>query len=794
MQQNNVQGPQYQLFDKPLESTDMMPFLYRIISNWHWILFSVLLFTTLSWLYIRYTEPVYTAKASVMIRDEKKGASGVGVPILEEIIASKSSKNIDDEIVILGSYDLIENVVRKQKLYLTVKTKGTILNRTIFGTSIPIIFEVSNIDLLEKPIEWGFQYRGNNWQINYSETAAPLNITLGKWYIINGITIRAVANPEYSLLENPDLEKGEYLLEITPIKKAVTTYRKALSVSPTGKTGSIIVLELEDHNIDKAQATLAAIINTYNQQGLDDKNIVTSNTLDFLNERLALVERELRDVESKVQSFKSSNKVTNTSAEAIQYLEQVKDIDKQKAQQQTQLNILESLEKKLLENKNDPNLIPSGAGITDASLSELLAKHNQLVLDRERQLERLGPKNPISVDLGNQIASLRESLLNNISNVKQSYNIALRDIRSKDAQLAVQIRNIPQIEKNLVEIQRDQSVKEQLYFFLLQKREEAAITLASATIDSRTIERSRQDTIVSPKKTLVYALAVLLGLLLPIGIIYASSLLDNKIDGREEVERKCAAPLLGEISYVKKGSSGLVIEKNSRSIIAEQFRTLRTNIGLTAKGKSIRIISVTSHRPSEGKSFVTLNLAASFALLNKRIVVLEFDLRKPRLSQNLKIKSNAGISNYLSGNEKSVDNLLEEVTGYSGNFWLLPAGPIPPNPAELILSPLMTALLKDLQERFDYIVLDTPPFGPVTDSTLLAKHADMEIVILRDRYTFKNVLTELNRKVASGKPLYAILNRVGEKKAYGNYRQYGYTEYFDTPVKISRWKKLFRKG
>lgn len=795
MSNNKKQESAYQSFGSQTEAIDFMPLLYRIISNWYWILFSLLFFFLLSWLYLRYTDVTYNAKASVMIRDEKKGASGVGNPILSDLITNNTSKNIDDEIVVLKSYDLIETVVRDQKLYLNIKTKGTITNRASFGKSIPLIFDVSNIDLLQKKLEWEFRYQNGTWQILFSETAKPLNITLAKWYIVNGVTFRAISNPEFSLLENPDLEKSDYLLSISPVKNAVNTYRKALSVTPTGKTGSIVMLELEDDNIERAQATLNAVIRTYNYQGLADKNMVTSNTLDFLNERLAIVERELQDVERRVQNFKSTNRITDPSAEAMQYLDQVKQVDIQKAQQQTQLNILESLEKKLVENRNVPNLVPSGAGIADLSLAEMLTRHNQLVLDRERQIERLGPKNPISVDLGNQISNLRESLLGNISNIKQSYNISLSDIKTKDAQLAIQIRNIPQIEKNLVQIQRDRSVKEQLYFFLLQKREDAAITLASATIDSRTIERARGEGAVSPKRILIYATSILLGLLLPIVVIYASTLFDNKINGREEVERKSAVPLLGEISYAKKGNSALVVEKNSRSIIAEQFRTIRTNIGLTSKGKDVKVVSITSHRPSEGKSFVTLNLAASFALLDKKVVVLEFDLRKPRLSQNLKVKTDRGISNFLSSSEKDITNMLEEVQGYGGNFWLLPAGPIPPNPAELILSPQMPILLSELQKRFDYIILDTPPFSLVTDSALLAKYSDMEIIILRDRFTFKNVLNELNRKTNSGKNFYTILNRVGEKKGYGNYRQYGYgyAEYFDTPTKISKWKRLFKR-
>ena len=496
-------------------------------------------------------------------------------------------------------------------------------------------------------------------------------------------------------------------------------------------------------------------------------------------------------MEGQVQQFKSSNRITDVSVEAQQYMAQAKEVDQKKAEQQTQLNILESLEANLKANQDDPKLVPSGSGITEPSLAEMIQTHNRLVNDRERQAERLGPKNPIPVDLANQIANLRVSLIANIGNLKQAYRIALNDITRKDAELNARIRNIPQIQKNLVQIQRDQSVKEQLYFLLLQKREESAITLASTIPDSRSIEKPRSTGIVSPKKPFIIVIAFLLGLIIPIGIIYLINFFNNKIEDRDEVEQKCKAPVLGEISYVKKDTSPIVVQKGSRSIVAEQFRGIRTNISFTKPGHSPKIVLVTSHRPEEGKSFTSLNLAASYALLDKKVVVLEFDLRKPRLSAALNIHSDTGISNYLATGATAIDSILHEVPGFEQHFWLLPAGPIPPNPAELILGERMKKLMEELNKRFDFIIFDTPPYGLVTDSSLLAAHADISVVVLRQGFTFKWVLPELNKKIADNpaQPLYTVINRVGEKNKYGSYKHYGYgyTEYFDTPKKIKKW-------
>ena len=791
--QNNTHLPPVLQSNLPEESADIRQLLFKILRNWPWIILSLITTITAAWLYNRYAEPVYKATASIMIKDEKKGGAGLlDNPLLKELDMAGGGKLVDNEIEILKSYDLMEDVVRKQQLFLDIKSRGNLTNRSVFGKEVPLIIRVANPDTITLPLQWSIARQPNGkWNLNYGGHNQGLSLTRGRWYSINGLLFQAVDNPAFMMNADSANYISEYALYLNPIKVAVNNYSTALSIQPASKTASIISMELTDYNNTRAQATLSALIDIYNRQALEDKNKVTTNTLEFLNDRLAIIEKELRTVEGQVERFKSSNRITDVSAEAQQYLDQAKQVDLQKAEQQTQLSILESLESNLKANQDNPKLVPSGSGIAEPSLAEMIQAHNRLVLEKERQAERLGPKNPIPVDLGNQIVNLRASLLANIGNLKQAYRIALNDITSKDAELNARIRNIPQIQKNLVQIQRDQSVKEQLYFLLLQKREESAITLASTTPDSRSIEKPRGTGIVSPKKALILAIAFLLGLLIPVAIIYLINYFNNKIESKDEVEQKCKAPVLGEISYVKKDASPIVVQKGSRSIVAEQFRVIRTNISFARPGHSPRIILVTSHRPEEGKSFTSLNLAASYALLNKKVVVLEFDLRKPRLSAALNIHSEAGISNYLAGSTSAIDDILHEVPGFEQRFWLLPTGPIPPNPAELILGDNMKQLMEQLNKKFDDIIFDTPPYGLVTDSSLLGAHADISIVVLRQGFTFNWVLQELNKKLTDNpaQPLYTVINRVGEKKQYGSYKRYGYgySEYFDTPVKKKNW-------
>ena len=790
---------------KDESSVDLKQVSINILNNWPWVLLSTIIMVALGLTYNRYAEPVFKAKSAILIKDEKKGGAGLlDNPLLKDLQLGEGGKLVDNEVEVLHSYDLMDATVRKEQLFLDIKKEGKLTNRSVFGNEFPLNVRIANPDTIAGSLTWEVIQRksDNKWWVKYKENLMPL--TMGKWYSINGVIFQVDNSPligKDSIIVNDDTTalENKYFFKFSSVSSAVNAYLAALNVQPVSKTASIISLELTDNNAKRAQKALSSLINIYKSQGLEDQKQVSTNTLDFLNGRLAIIERELQSVEGQVERFQTQNKITDIPTEGQIYLDQAKDVDQQKVQQETQLNILESLETSLQDNQDNDKMVTSASGILEPSLATLIQAYNQLVLERERQTTRLGPKNPITVDIANQVRNTRESLIGNITSLKKAYRITLDNINRKDAELSMRIKSMPTIQKNLVQIKRDQSVKEQLYFFLLQKKEEAAITLASTTADSRSIEQARNTGMVSPKKQLVIVLSFLLGLFLPAAIIYIRSLLNNKIGDKDEVEHGCNAPVLGEISYAKKEKSPIVVEKGSRSIIAEQFRVIRTNIGFTRNdGKEPQVILVTSHRPEEGKSFVSLNLAASFALLDKKVVVLEFDLRKPRLSQALKVVSEKGISNFLSNANISLDSLLYEVPDFNGDFSLLPAGPIPPNPAELILGPRMKIMMEELKKKFDYVILDTPPYSLVTDSSLLGIYADVNIVVLRHRFTFKFVLKELNKKMRENpaQGLYTIINRVGEGRSYmkyKNYRNYGFSEYFDTPQKrrkgIAGWFK-----
>jgi len=480
-------------------------------------------------------------------------------------------------------------------------------------------------------------------------------------------------------------------------------------------------------------------------------------------------------VEGSVERFKSQNRVTNLSSDAQQYLDLAQQVDVQKAQSQTQMNIINALEKDLKANEDNPKLVPSTLGIEEPSLGLLIEKHNELVLRKERVSQgSAAAKNPLLVDLDAQIKEIRSRLISNVANLKQAYAISLNDVAYKDAQLNSRIRSVPVMEKQLVQITRNQNVQEQLYAFLLQKREEAAITRASNIEDSRTILQARNLGPISPKPTMVWAFGGLMGLLIPITLIGIRGAMNNKIGDITEVQTHTDLPILGTIPHIKKLKNPIVISSHSRTAAAEKIRSVRTAIGFTGKGRNVKTILVTSFQPGEGKSFASLNLAASYALLRKRTVILEFDLRKPQLIKSIGLTSKEGISNILAG-RGSVDDLLIEVPEHEGMLYILPAGNLPPNPAELISGDQMEYLIKQLQERFDYIIIDSPPLGVVTDATLLQRFADITILVLRQNYTSNLVYEKLNQRAFqhSNQPTYIILNDMGRSKRYED--AYGYS-------------------
>ncbi|MEO5563143.1 MAG: polysaccharide biosynthesis tyrosine autokinase [Chitinophagaceae bacterium] len=750
------------------EGFSLKKWLFRMFQLWPWFLLSLAICLSLAFLYLRYTNPVYNSVASIIVEDEKKGAEVMDNSMMKEIGLGGNTKLVENEIEILKSYDLMEAVVNSLQLYTSVQHIGRIRDVDVFANEVPFRIIIQDGETIQDTKKWKVKDTTSGVSFLSGKDKKPVFISYGQTYAADGIQFRLVEDTLFS-----GARSSEYNVILTSPTEAAIQYGRKLSVDAASKVATVINLEIKDTNKKRGVAALQSLISIYNIQGIEDKNKISDNTVKFLTDRLSEVAGELQGVEGSVERFKSQNRVTDLSSDAQQYLDMAQQVDVQKAQSQTQLNIIDALERDLQTNENNPKLVPSSFGISEPSLNQLISKHNELILQKERQSLASGPKNPLLLDLQEQVKEIRSRLITNVANLKQAYVISLKDISGKDVSLNSRIRNVPLLEKKLVQITRNQNVQEQLYSFLLQKREEAAITRVSNIADSKTILRARSLGKVTPRPKMVWALGILLALILPISIISARDFVNNKIGDVNEIQQHTSLPVLGAIPHIKRLKNPIVINSHSRSAAAEQIRNIRTAISYTGNGKEVKTILITSFQPGEGKSFASLNLAMSYALLDKKTVILEFDLRKPKLIKNMGITAQEGISNILAGKAK-LDDLLIEVPDVNGNLYVLPAGNLPPNPAELISGANMNCLVKMLKERFDYIIIDSPPLNVVTDAALLQKHADITVVVLRQNYTSMNVYEKLNSRLNQhpDQRMYILLNDTGKTKRYEE--NYGY--------------------
>ncbi|RYG52317.1 MAG: hypothetical protein EOO01_06780, partial [Chitinophagaceae bacterium] len=450
---------------------DIKKWLFRILRSWYWFAGSVILCMFVAWLYLHYTNPVYQAIASVMIKDEKKGGDISDNSVLKEL-GINSNKLVENEIEVLRSYDLMEEAVRRERLNILFSVEGRIRDVYLFGSELPFLLEFPNPDSINQTLSWIIRFEQNKISVTSGANKIP-QITYGSDYVMDGIRFRLTPNDAYFDLNKKTMSSGSFFTTVLPITTATGLYNSRLSVAPVSKQASVVNLTITDPHKERGKAVLASLIDIYNRQGLDDKNRVTANTIDFLNERLKAVAEDLQGVEGKVKDFKSEHQITDLSADGQQFMDIAKGIDEQRAQSQTRLNIVSALETNLLVNQENPGLVPSTLGIEEVSLASLVEKHNTLVLEKERieKNKEIGPKNPLLLDLQQQVQETRRKLLSNVRNLKEAYQIALNDIARKDDQLKGRIRSMPQLEQKLVEIKRNQNVEEQLYAFLLQKRE-----------------------------------------------------------------------------------------------------------------------------------------------------------------------------------------------------------------------------------------------------------------------------------------------------------------------------------
>ena len=738
--------------------------LYKYVPFWPFFVLTILIGLLCSWVYLRYQVPIYSASSSLLIKDDNKGIDGSKV--LEALDVFGSKKIVENEIVILKSHALMQEVVKELGLYAQVNEDGSVLDHLAYVSS-PVSFIALDPNSVKNSKRIPFKYLEKERVVIMGGKRYPIEKPVRTPYGIFRINlnvnkIRKPYKPLFLVLVN--------------VKTVAKRFAANLSVAAASKQSTVITLGLEDPVPQRAENILNRLVKVYNAAGIEDKNQVAAQSLVFIEKRLKLLKGDLSKVEGDIQTYKSKEGIVDVSEEGKLFLENVGDNDKRLSEVQIQLSVLDQVEKYIVKKDNGAGIVPSTVGISDPILNSLLEKlyTNELELDRLKKVA--GENSPSFVALVSQINQIKPSLLENVKNLRQNLLATQRKIKEESGRYTSMLKEVPKKERSLLEISREQFIKNSIYTFLLQKREEAALSYASAVADSRLIDSAEFAAApIRPVRSLIYLVGLGIGVIVGVLFVLIRESYNQEVLFRTEIDKAVGAPVLAEILHDESNNT-LVIGHGKRTVIAEQFRSLRTSLSYIGINDEHKVVLFTSSISGEGKSFMSINLAVSLALTGKKVALMEFDLRKPKITSMLNMSTEAGITNYLVG-LSSIDDILLPVPDVA-NLTLIPCGVVPPNPTELILNGKLDALMDRLKQDYDYILIDTAPVGLVTDAKLLNKYTDATLYMIRHKYTPKAYLKMINQvyKNKELKSMNIIFNGLKPRgftgQGYGN--GYGY--------------------
>lgn len=732
-----------------------------------------------------YENPVYGITAKLMIKDENVSKE----QLLSQLNVDKPSKNIENEIEIIRSHNLMAKTLNELNFEVSYFLVGNVKVSEVY-TDCPFKILVDRIDYQAYSTEfsvdildadsYSFQY-GNGDQENRFDGrfGEKLNFGLGE-IVIEKREIFSVSD-----FENSDYDKRNYRVRFNTIAYNQNKYLSKLGVQLSRSQSTILQLYLEDEVPQKGLDFMNKLIEVYLHNDIDQKNKVATATAEFLDEQLGSITDDLDQIETNRENYKVSKGIIDLESESQLVLESIKDIDAQIAINNTRVSMIKQLEKYIVDNQDLRNLAPASLDIDDPLLIKLINKLSELQSQREIILNKGTANDPSLVPLNAEIGLTRSSLLENIQNIEQSLLFNAGELKAQLDKYKSRVARFSTTEKELFGIERKFRIQENLYIFLLQKRAELAISLAATDSDTRIVDNARVFGPISPVPQKAYSIALILSILIPFLLIIALDKLNDKVNDIATIRRITGLPLLGTIRLSKQ-KSPLVVAEKPQSSIAEEYRNIRTNLQFFQRVSDTGVTVVTSSIGTEGKTFTAMNLAAVMAASGEKVVLVGLDLRKPRIVEDVDLSNHLGCSNYLSGNANLEDILLPSTLVES--LTIIPSGPIPPNPSELILNKRMAVLIDELKLKFDRIIIDTPPIGLVSDGLVLAEFADSIVFVVRDGVTRKSHLNEVVELYNHGKlkNLAVVFNAVKRRNSgYGYYSggSYGYGSdygaYFD---------------
>lgn len=748
---------------KPTNIRDTMG---KLLFHWPLFLTSLLVCLCLAFAYLKLKAPGYTVKARLLIKDEEKGTGSESA--LQELNMFKSSTLVENEMELLKSRSIMYNAVRNLGLYIDYQEQGP-LKKVSAYTSTPVKLRLLTPPRnMDEPRKFEITVLDTQFFMLKEgdiEQKLPFNTRLrnnfGPWEM----------QPTASL---PDYIGKTITLTINNPDDVTDGYVSNLTAELVNKDATVVEMAIKETVPERGQDLLNNLIKEYSNAALNDKNKIRKSTLDFIDNRLASLTGELTSAEKDVEGFKSSKGIMDISSESSFYLENVKNNDMKLNEVNVQLEVVNGIERFINSSASTDNA-PATAGITDPGLIALVNQLITLKLQRTQLMESTPEGSPVFENIDRQINATRQSLRSNIRGIKSSLISARNQLQNFNSKFESSIRQLPGQERQVVTMKRQQGVKEELYIYLLQKREEAAVSYATTIAENRMVDEAYFGRPDSPVGVIVLGVGGLMGLLLPLGLIFGRDLLNNKVESTAEIQEASQVPILGELAY-QKSNTPLIMQENTRSMVAEQFRSLRTNLYyLTDHIERGRVTLLTSGMSGEGKSFVTSNLATALAASGKKTIILELDMRNPMIFRYFKINPGLGISNYLTG-EASKEAIIQ-ASAIQENLFVAGAGTLPTFPSELLEKPQMKELINWLTMNFDEILIDTPPVQLVTDAMILSRFSDVNLYVIRHRYTYKSHLKYINQLYMEKKMknLQIVFNGVDTSRpGYGYAHGYNY--------------------
>ena len=777
--------------EKPI---DYKAILFEYLMYWPWFVACLLVCIAGAWCYLRYQAPVYNVSATVLIKQgdkNKPSGQNASLEAMQDLGMLSMASNFDNEVEIIQSRTLLKEVVNALNLNITYTEKRSFgyPMQLYKNTPVQVWMSPDEADKLTSSLQLQLECTPEGKvQVNTAFSHNGKEQTLSKHFDqLPGVLVTPVGTITLSSKDSTSIQEAHtiYATIISPTVAAANC-KAHLSADPVSKVTTIVRLNYNDTNVDRGMDFLNTLVALYNRDANDDKNEVASRTAEFIDTRIQIINQELGSTENQLATYKQKAGLTDLSSDAQLALQGNAEYTQKQAENATQLRLVQFLKEYIDNPANQMEVIPANIGLTDNALATVIGQYSGMLTERKRLLRTSSESNPAVVNLDASIQATRKNVQTSVSSVLKGLEITRNDLEHQARKFEGKISNAPTQEKELLSITRQQEIKASLYLMLLQKREENAITLAATANNGRIVEEPLSGGPVSPNSRTFYLLALVLGIGIPVSIIYLSNLLRFKIESRADVEKITNVPVIGDIPVVETKGNPIVVRENRNDLMEEVFRSIRTNIQFMLQ-ENQKVVLFTSTSSGEGKSFTAGNLACSFAFMGKKVVIVGLDIRKPGLNKVFHLShKEKGITQYLVDPEHTDLLSLCQTSSESENLYILPGGIVPPNPTELVARQTLDQAIEILKKHFDYVLLDTAPIGMVTDTQLIARVADLSVYICRADYTHKShyeLINDLKKdhKLPNICTLINCINMNQRKNGYyygygkyGKYGKYGY--------------------